>query len=171
MIRQRNQKTSLCFLFLAILFLLHPVVGTTAPPKKAKEPKLTFDQAVRATLDTQIEAWNRGDLVSFCEIYTPEATFLSPSGLTQGREEVLARYQKAYPTQEAMGTLALEIKEILPTPGPVARNAAPFAVSVAARWSLSYPDRETASGWTLLVMHHLGDRWFIAQDASMLAAE
>jgi hypothetical protein len=36
-----------------------------------------------------------------------------------------------------------------------------------ARWSLAYPDKPTASGLTLLVLHRSGDRWLIVQDASM----
>ncbi len=48
-----------------------------------------------------------------------------------------------------------------------ARPSEVHAVSVAARWRLSYPDREDASGLTLLVLHRQGDRWFIVQDASM----
>jgi uncharacterized protein (TIGR02246 family) len=114
-----------------------------------------------ALLQTQVAAWNRGDLVAFCEVYADDATFLSPSGITRGRQAVLDRYRKRYPDQAAMGTLALDPIETRPA-SP--REAA--TVSIAARWSLSYPDKPVASGLTLIVMHRVGARWQIVQDAS-----
>ena len=112
-------------------------------------------------LRTQVAAWNRGDLVAFCEVYGDDATFLSPSGITRGRQAVLDRYRKRYPDKAAMGTLTLEPIETRP---PSSRDVA--AVSIAARWSLSYPDKPAASGLTLLVMHRVGAGWQIVQDAS-----
>ena len=43
------------------------------------------------------------------------------------------------------------------------------AVSVAARWMLSYPDKEDASGLTMLFMRRQGSgkSWAIAHDTSM----
>jgi uncharacterized protein (TIGR02246 family) len=117
-----------------------------------------------AVLQTQVAAWNRGDLTAFCEVYGDDATFLSPSGLTRGRQAVLERYQKRYPDKVAMGTLALEpIETRLAPPG---ETAAPLVVTIAARWTLSYPDKPAATGLTLLVLHRLGARWQIVQDAS-----
>ena len=134
------------------------LIALTVPPARsladeAREPV--------TLLQTQVAAWNRGDLVAFCEVYGDDATFLSPSGITRGRQAVLDRYRKRYPDKAAMGTLALEPIETRP---PSSRDAA--AVSIAARWSLSYPDKPAASGLTLLVMHRVGTRWQIVQDAS-----
>jgi len=36
-----------------------------------------------------------------------------------------------------------------------------------ARWTLAYPDKQPASGLTLLVLRPLGEGWAIVQDASM----
>ncbi len=117
-----------------------------------------------AVLQTQVAAWNRGDLAGFCEVYQDDTTFLSPSGITRGRQAVLDRYRKRYPDKAAMGTLALDPIETRPASssgsGPVQ------AVSIAARWTLSYPDQPPASGLTLLVLHRVGARWQIVQDAS-----
>jgi ketosteroid isomerase-like protein len=114
-----------------------------------------------ALLQAQVVAWIRGDLTAFCEVYGDDATFLSPSGLTRGRQAVLDRYRKRYPDRAAMGTLALDPIESRPTSS---RDAS--IVSIAAHWSLSYPDKPVASGLTLLVMHRIGARWQIVQDAS-----
>ena len=121
---------------------------------------------VEAVLRTQSEAWNRGDLEAFTAVYAEDATFLSPSGITHGRGEVLARYRKRYPDAKAMGVLNLEVIEMraVPAEGPA------ISASVAARWKLSYPgqaDRKTAEGLTLLVLRRAHGSWEIVQDASM----
>ena len=92
--------------------------------------------------------------------YAEDATFVSPTGLTRGRQAVLDRYRKRYPDKAAMGTLSLEVVEIRLVRG----NA---GASVVARWTLSYPEKPAAAGLTLLVLHPRGDAWVIVQDASM----
>jgi ketosteroid isomerase-like protein len=131
--------------------------------------------AVRTMIQTQVEAWNRGDLDAFTSCYAEDATFLSPSGLTQGRGEVLARYRKRYPDRKAMGRLRIEPIEMRPVTGAEtdsqgARPSPVYGVSVAARWEIAYPDepgKEPASGLTLIVFHRTRDGWEIVQDASM----
>ena len=34
-------------------------------------------------------------------------------------------------------------------------------------WTLSYPDRDKAKGFSLIALEKLGDRWKIVHDASM----
>jgi peptidoglycan/xylan/chitin deacetylase (PgdA/CDA1 family)/ketosteroid isomerase-like protein len=132
--------------------------------------------AVEALLKTQSDAWNRGDLETFTSVYAEDASFLSPTGLTRGRQQVLERYRRRYPDQKAMGTLSLEIVEARPAQGvelTALGDACPGRVhglSVAARWKLAYPDqpeKKTAEGLTLLVLRRHGDTWEIVQDASM----
>jgi peptidoglycan/xylan/chitin deacetylase (PgdA/CDA1 family)/ketosteroid isomerase-like protein len=131
---------------------------------------------VEALLKTQSDAWNRGDLDTFTSVYAEDASFLTPSGLTSGRQQVLERYRRRYPDRAAMGTLTLEVIEIRPaqgvefTVGGDARPGRVFGVSVAAHWRLAYPDqpeKKTAEGLTLLVLQRHGDSWQIVQDASM----
>ncbi|MBW8875534.1 MAG: DUF4440 domain-containing protein [Acidobacteria bacterium] len=131
---------------------------------------------VEALLQTQSEAWNRGDLDAFTAVYAEDASFLSPTGLTRGRQQVLERYRRRYPDRKAMGTLSLEVIEARPaqgievTPLDDARPSRVHAVSVAARWKLTYPDqpeKKTAEGLTLLVLRRHGGSWEIVQDASM----
>jgi uncharacterized protein (TIGR02246 family) len=137
-----------------ILGVLLAVLSSPAPDApSAPDPA--------AVLQTQVAAWNRGDLVAFCGVYADDAMFLSPSGITRGKQAVLDRYRKRYPDKAAMGTLALEPIETRP-----ASPRDPAAVSIAARWSLSYPDKPVASGLTLLVLHKVGAHWQIVQDAS-----
>ena len=134
------------------------------------------DQAreeVQAHLDDQLGAWNRGDLDTFCAGYDEDALFISPSGSTQGRDEILSRYRKRYTDRAAMGTLSFEILEMRPVQGVEismlgdSRPGRVHTVSVAARWSLTYRDRDEAAGLTLIVLQRRGDGWSIIHDASM----
>lgn len=113
---------------------------------------------VLGLLERQAAAWTRGQLEAFCSIYADDAVFVSPSGVTRGRAEVLARYQKKYPTPKAMGKLTL-------TPVDVRETA--DAVSVAARWTLEYPDKPAATGHTVVVFRRSKSGWQIVHDASM----
>jgi uncharacterized protein (TIGR02246 family) len=142
----------------ALLLLPLPVAtdGTPAPGPLAAE--------LQAELDRQAAAWNRGDLEGFAASYAEDAVFLSPSGLTRGRDAVLARYRQRYPTPAAMGTLALAVFDARRAPGTEPARLA----SAAARWTLTGPDREPASGLTLLVFEREPDgAWRVVQDASM----
>ena len=151
-----------------IPFLLAGALAVTPPPvAKPGDRRMTpasgeeeVRKAVGAVLDRQTAAWNRGDLEGFVSAYAEDATFVSPTGLTRGRQAVLDRYRKRYPDKAAMGTLSLEVVEIRLVRG----NA---GASVVARWTLSYPEKPAASGLTLLVLHPRGDAWAIVQDASM----
>jgi ketosteroid isomerase-like protein len=117
-----------------------------------------------AVLQTQVAAWNRGDLAVFCDGYADDATFLSPSGIARGRRPVLERYRKRYPDKAAMGTLTIDPLETRPAPSRDSGSL--LSVSIAARWTLSYPDKPAATGLTLLVLHRIGARWQIVQDSS-----
>ncbi|MBI2840124.1 MAG: SgcJ/EcaC family oxidoreductase [Acidobacteria bacterium] len=134
------------------------------------------DQAkadVAALLKAQAEAWSAGDLAKFCEVYADDAVFVSPSGVTRGRQEVLDRYRRRYPDARAMGKLRLDIIEMRPawgievTPLLDAVPSRIHALSVVARWTLSYPDKDPATGLTLLVLQRPAGTWKIVQDASM----
>ncbi len=117
------------------------------------------ERELRKVLADQSAAWNRGDLEAFCAVYAEDATFLSPSGLTKGRQSVLERYRKKYVDKAGMGILALEIQEV--------RTQNATAASVVARWSLTWPDKPKAEGLTLIVFTKTPRGWRILQDASM----
>jgi len=138
----------------------------------AREERETRDALARL-LEDQAGAWSRGDLDAFCAAYAEDALFLSPSGTTRDRQAVLERYRARYPDRAAMGTLRLEIEEVRPAWGievTPAGDAVPGSIhgaSIAARWTLTYPDRPAATGRTLLVFRRERGAWLIVQDASM----
>jgi uncharacterized protein (TIGR02246 family) len=153
--------------------LVHAVAGIAAPPSDSPRASgagpASTDLAVemKAILDRDAAAWNRGDLEAFCAVYTDDATFVTPTGLTRGRATVLERYRTKYPTARERGELSFELVEARPVAGADS-SAPPAAVSVVARWHLRYADRPEAAGWTLLVYHRdAAGAWRIVQDASM----
>jgi uncharacterized protein (TIGR02246 family) len=144
-----------------------PVLLLLAVPALAQAPAADPTAEIRQVIQTQTDAWNRGDLETFTSYYADDATFLSPSGVTQGRQQVLDRYRKRYPDKKAMGTLHLEPIEMRPVAGADGKLE---AVSVAAHWRLEFstdPERKPAEGLTLIVLHKTPAGWRIVQDASM----
>ncbi len=77
------------------------------------------DAAIRAVLDTQVAAWNRGDIPAFMASYenSPDTTFVGTSSVNKGWSTVLERYQKGYPNKEVMGKLTFSRLEIRLLPG------------------------------------------------------
>jgi uncharacterized protein (TIGR02246 family) len=130
-------------------------------------------EQVQRLLDVQSAAWTRGDVEAFCSVYADDASFLSPTGLTRGRQQVLERYRRRYPGRDAMGALRLEVVEMRTAWGTevsLLGDALPsrvHAVSVVARWTLTRPGQDDATGLTLIVLQPRGDSWEIVQDASM----
>lgn len=136
-------------------FVLAGLIASCACGANAVSP----DREIRTLLADQAAAWTRGDLDSFCAVYADDATFLSPSGLTEGRQAVLDRYRKKYVDKAGMGSLTLEITQV--------RAASAMNASVVARWTLTWPDKPKAEGLTLLVLWKTQSGWRIVQDASM----
>lgn len=128
-------------------------------------PSQALRDEIYRQIDESAAAWSRGDIDAFCAGYAENALFVTPTGPTLGRRTVLERYKAKYPDAAAMGTLKLQVVDM--REAPRTDPAATTAVTVVARWTLSYPDKPEASGWTLIVLHRIGSRWLIVQDASM----
>lgn len=71
--------------------------------------------AVRAVLDAQAAAWNRGDIDGYMDGYARDetTTFISGDTVTRGWKTVLDRYKQTYDTREKMGTLAFSELNII----------------------------------------------------------
>lgn len=139
------------------------VAASSAAADPAGPPAVGPIDEVKARLKAQQDAWNRGDLEAFCADYSDDAVFLSPSGLTRGRADVLARYTKKYGAARAtMGTLSFEFLD---------EHSSAELVTLAMRWQLAWPAQKpakpTASGLTLIVWRKLKGQWKLVQDASM----
>jgi len=119
--------------------------------------------AIRAVLDAQVAAWNRGDLEGFMDGYarSDEIVFISGDSLTHGWQTVLDRYKKGYDTREKMGTLVfseLEIKVI----------GKDVAVATG-RWQLTR-EKDTPHGRFTLIFRRRAEGWRIVHDHTSSAS-
>jgi len=93
----------------AVLFLL---VSSLSPHPTSLAPSPGSE--IRAVLDAQTAAWNRGDISSFMSGYwhSDETEFIGFGGITRGWQSVLDRYRRNYPDTKAMGQLSFANLEI-----------------------------------------------------------
>lgn len=115
-------------------------------------------KAIRAVLDAQRDAWNRGDIQGYMEGYarSDDTVFVSGDNVTHGWQTVLERYQKGYNTPEKMGRLTFSDLEV-----SVLSND---AAVVLGRWELERTTdkphgrftlifRKTKQGWRIVHDH------------------
>ena len=112
---------------------------------------------IEAVLNAQVDAWNRGDIPAFLDSYAPDCIFVGKQ-VAQGREQLLARYRKTYPTREAMGHLTFSNLNV--------HLLEPDVAIVTGAWHL---ERSSAGGNPVgglfsLVFQHKGNQWKIALD-------
>ena len=138
----RNTRI-LAFAFLPIL--LAGCAGNQSDPK------------IRSVLDSQVVAWNAGDIEGFMQGYwkSDELVFVSPKGETRGWQPTLDRYKQRYPTREKMGHLQFSDLVIR----PIAADSA----EVTGRWSVQTTTTHATGGFTL-DMRRINDHWVIVKD-------
>ena len=85
-----------------------------APPHENDSRAAAEESQIRAVLDAQAAAWNRGDVDSFMTAYwkSGDTLFVGANGVARGYQAVLDRYHKAYPDQQAMGRLTFSNMEV-----------------------------------------------------------
>ncbi|WP_295767761.1 nuclear transport factor 2 family protein [uncultured Mucilaginibacter sp.] len=71
-------------------------------------------QAIINVLETQRQAWNKGDLESFMKSYwkSDSLLFVGKSGPKYGWQTTLDNYRKGYPSKAAMGYLTFNILKV-----------------------------------------------------------
>jgi ketosteroid isomerase-like protein len=113
---------------------------TSAQPK----PKAGTEAAIRAVLDAQVAAWNRGDVEAYMDGYdrSPKTEFVGGDSITRGWQEVLDRYKKKYDTREKMGVLTFSDLEI--------QVVSADAALVLGRWHLQRANDQPHGTFTLL---------------------
>ena len=74
------------------------------------------EQAIRAILSNQTNAWNKGDLASFMIGYweNDSLVYVGKNGPTYGYATTLNNYQKNYPDTSHMGKLKFELISFKP---------------------------------------------------------
>ncbi|AXC11121.1 L-asparaginase [Acidisarcina polymorpha] len=141
---------------LAILCLLIPLQVRLMPIALAQDSSASIQQVMQR----QVQAWNHGDIEAFMHGYNNAAdtTFIGKT-LEQGYAPILARYKKAYPGHEAMGTLDFsEISvRMLGSDYAVATGKFHLARTAAgggdASGIFSLVWEETQEGWKIILDH------------------
>lgn len=119
--------------------------------------------AIRAVLDTQVAAWNRGDIEGFMDGYwrSGETVFVSGDTVTHGWQTVLDRYKKGYDTREKMGTLMFSDLEI--------KLIGKDAAVALGRWQLTRAS-DTPHGRFTLIFRRTRQGWRIVHDHTSSAS-
>ena len=129
--------------------------GSGRAPRSEKEDANAT--AVRAVLEAQAAAWNRGDVEGYMEGYAKEetTTFVSGDTVTRGWQTVLERYKARYDTRAKMGTLAFNELEIKPL--------SEFYFMATGRWQLTR-EADTPHGRFTLILRRTNAGWRIVHD-------
>ena len=146
-----------------ILFAALLLVTGSGCAHVPSKPAFGAEQEIRAALDTQVRAWNTGDLRGFMEGYLPSARtrFQSGGDVFLGWQTVFDRYQKRYRDRAAMGRLTFSEVEIT--------VLAPDAALVVGRWRLDRA-QDTPSGLFTLLYRRTSAGWRIVHDHTSAAA-
>ena len=144
-------------LLAASVLLLLSLISLSAETKTDKDAK-----AIRAVLDAQVAAWNRGDIEAFMDGYerSEKTVFVGGDNVTRGWQTVLDRYKRNYDTREKMGTLSFADMEIT----PLGNDAA----LVLMRWHLQRA-KDEPHGRSTLIMRRTKQGWKIVHDHSSAA--
>ena len=125
----------------------------------ATGPLFSADAAaeIRAVMNAQVAAWNRGDIDGFMEGYArSNATeFVSGDKITRGWQTVRDRYLKKYDSREKMGTLTFSDIKITSLSSETA--------IVLGRWQLARKSDKPHGVFTLLFRRTLAG-WRIVHD-------
>ncbi len=108
------------------------------------EPDAKLAAAIRAVIEAQRDAWNRGDIEGYMDGYarSEETVFISGDSVTHGWQTVLDRYKKGYDTREKMGALTFSDLEF--------NQLSKDAVAVSGRWHLQRAGDEPHGRFTLI---------------------
>jgi beta-aspartyl-peptidase (threonine type) len=116
---------------------------------------------VRAVLDAQVAAWNRGDLDTFLETYwkSPDLVFQSNASVARGFEATRERYRKRYQSEgKEMGQLQFEEIEV--------ELLAPDLALARGGFRLAFRDGKGARGRFTLLLRERPEGWRIVYDHS-----
>ncbi len=139
-----------------LLLLVLTVALTTqvfSQRKKATEEL----SSVRAVLDKQVAAWNKGDLDGYMLGYWKSDSLLFTSGgnIQRGWKATNEKYKKSYDTKAKMGTLKFSNLEFT----MLSKKAA----WVFGSWELQR-EKDNPKGVFTLVMRKLDDGWKVIHD-------
>ena len=127
-------------------------------PSTATRADSSDDAQIRAVLDMQTSAWNRGDIDAFMTSYwkSEQTEFLGANGIAHGWQAVLDRYHRSYPDRKTMGTVSFSDLEIHLTCADAAYVVGKFHLvresdQPSGVFSLDF--RKFPEGWRIVLDH------------------
>ena len=137
------------FLFLGLILLALSACSDTEKDRTS----------ILNTLETQRQAWNKGDLETFMEGYwkSDSLLFVSSDGPTYGYDQTLENYKKTYPDREAMGELIFGIKKV--------EFLSKDAAFVLGSWNLKRKS-DNPKGYYTLIFKRIDGVWKMVSDHS-----
>lgn len=114
-------------------------------------------QAIRAVIDAQAAAWNRGDVDDYMNGYArgEAIEFVSGDTVTHGWQTVRDRYAQKYDSPEKMGRLTFSEVEV--------KTLSADAALVTGAWRLQRKEDEPHGRFTL-IFRRLTEGWRIVHD-------
>jgi ketosteroid isomerase-like protein len=156
--KQLRRTASLATLLILCVFFI-----TACAPKGSPSNEQTQEE-ILAVLNQQVAEWNRADIPAFMETYVKgdALRFSSGGNVRRGWQETFERYQKAYPSPEAMGHLTFVDFEVMPLSEEWAQ--------VHGRYILKRSgDYSDATGLFTLLLQNTKDGWKILHDHTSAA--
>jgi ketosteroid isomerase-like protein len=147
---------SYCLAVIALVIF----IPSTLFSQNSRKPSRTSPAiaAIRAVLDAQRDAWNRGDIEGYMDGYdrSTDTVFISGDNVTRGWQTVLERYKKNYDTRERMGVLTfsdLEINLLNETSAVVLGRWMLKRVNDEPRGRFTLIFKRTKKGWKIVHDH------------------
>ncbi len=112
---------------------------------------------IRAVMNAQVAAWNRGDIDGFMAGYvrSDKLEFVSGGKITRGWQTVRDRYHRKYDSREKMGTLKFSDIKF--------KMLAPHIALVLGRWEL-IRGKDRPHGSFTLTFRRQPEGWRIVHD-------
>ena len=131
---------------------------------KAQSANARAKAEIRAVLEAQDAAWDRGDIERFMEGYwkLEKTVFVSTNGVNRGWQALLERYRRNYPDRKAMGKLSFTDLEIT--------MLGPDSAVVLGWWRLER-EKDRPGGVFTLVVRKFPEGWKIIHDHTSTVAE
>jgi len=146
---------------IAVVLLLLAMLAAAETPNRKAEAAATPDAAIRAELDAQVAAWNRGDLKAYMQGYwhSPALTFFAGDKESAGWDAAYRRYRTAYQGKAAeMGKLNFANLRV-----EVLSDEAAF---VRGSWQITMKDGGERHGLFTIVLKKFDTGWRIIHDHS-----
>jgi ketosteroid isomerase-like protein len=114
-------------------------------------------QAILKVIETQRQAWNRGDVAGYMQGYwqSDSLTFIGKKGPDYGWQTTLNHYKKGYPNKDAMGQLTFHIIKVNQLD---AKNA-----FVIGAWNIKRA-KDAPGGYFTLLFKKIKGEWKIVVD-------